>query len=79
MIKNIPNKYDMNLLLEEINREFKDKFDVFYLPVDKNNNCNLGFAFINFIDPMYIILFYDVFRGKRWQKFNSDKVTRFIN
>ena len=74
MIRHIPNKYDMASILEDFNKGFKDKFDVLYLPLDKTNNCNLGFAFINFIDPIHIIHFYDEFRGKRWQKFNSDKI-----
>lgn len=74
MIKHIPNKYNMSSILEEFRNDFKDKFDLFYLPLDKSNNCNLGFAFINFLDPIYIIHFYDEFRGKKWQKFNSDKI-----
>jgi hypothetical protein len=68
----------MTTLLDEINREFKGKYDVVYLPLDKGNNCNLGFGFINFLDSMHIIHFFDEFRGKRWQKFNSDKVIILI-
>jgi hypothetical protein len=64
--------------LEEINEYFKDKYDLFYLPIDYANNCNLGFAFINFIDPMHVIAFYDKYRGKKWKKFNSEKV-KLIN
>ena len=77
MIRHIPNKYTLKALYDEISREFRNKFDLLYLPVDTNNNCNLGFAFINFIDPMHIVYFYDTFRGKKWQKFNSEKV-KFI-
>jgi hypothetical protein len=74
MIRHIPNKYNMLSFLEEVNKDFKDKYDIFYLPVDFKNNCNLGFAFINFIDPMHIILFYELFRGKKWTKYKSDKI-----
>jgi hypothetical protein len=74
MIRHIPNKYTMTAMLEEIDKDFKGKYDLFYLPLDYNNNCNLGFAFINFVDPMHIVYFYDMFRGNRWQRFNSDKV-----
>jgi hypothetical protein len=74
MIRHIPNKYNMRTILDEFKKDFKDKFDTFYLPLDESNNCNLGFAFINFIDPIHIIHFYDEFRGKRWQKYNSDKI-----
>lgn len=34
MIKNIPNKYTQNLLLGDVNEEFKDAYDFFYLPID---------------------------------------------
>jgi len=74
MIRHIPNKYNINSFLEEINQDFKNKYDLFYLPIDYMNNCNLGFAFINFVDPMHIVSFYDNFRGKKWKKFNSDKI-----
>ena len=73
MIKNIPNKYTINTFLEEINVDFKNKYDLFYLPIDYRNKCNLGFAFINFVDPFHIIDFYDSYRGKKWKRFNSDK------
>jgi hypothetical protein len=74
MIKNIPNKYTMVTFLQEINVDFANKYDLFYLPIDYSNNCNLGFAFINFVDSMHIILFFDQFRGRKWNKFNSDKI-----
>ena len=73
MIKNIPNKYTISSFLEEINGSFKDTYDLFYLPIDYVNKCNLGFAFINFVESFHIILFYEVYRGKKWKKFNSDK------
>jgi hypothetical protein len=74
MIRHIPNKYTIQSILEEINLDFANKFDLFYLPIDYQNHCNLGFAFINFVDPMHIVQFYDTFRGKKWKKFNSEKI-----
>jgi len=73
MIKNIPNKYTISSFLEEIDGNFKGTYDIFYLPIDYVNKCNLGFAFINFIEPLHIILFYELYRGKKWRKFNSEK------
>ena len=62
-----------------INIEFiKNTYDLFYLPIDYVNNCNLGFAFINFLEPMHIILFYELFRGKKWKKYNSDKICELV-
>jgi hypothetical protein len=74
MIRNIPNKYKLSTILEDIDKNFKGKYDLFYLPLDYNNNCNLGFAFINFVDPLHILYFYNVFRGKKWPRFNSEKI-----
>ena len=34
MIKNIPNKYDQQMLIAEINERHGALFDFFYLPID---------------------------------------------
>ncbi len=78
MIKNIPNKYTISTFLDEINVEFKNKYDLFYLPIDYSNKCNLGFAFINFVDAFHIIYFYDLYRGKKWKRFNSEKTCELL-
>ena len=78
MIKNIPNKYTISTFLDEINIDFKNKYDVFYLPIDYGNKCNLGFAFINFVDSFHIINFYDMYRGKKWKRFNSEKTCELL-
>ena len=78
MIKNIPNKYTISTFLAEINTNFKYTYDIFYLPIDYVNKCNLGFAFINFVEPFHIILFYELYRGKKWKKFNSDKLCELL-
>lgn len=74
MIKNIPNKYTAKMLLAVIDELYKGTYDFFYLPIDFKNKCNVGYAFINMIDPQQIIPFYQVFHGKKWEKFNSEKV-----
>ena len=78
MIKNIPNKYTISTFLDEIGYYFKDTFDVFYLPIDYINKCNLGFAFINFVQPFHIILFYELYRGKKWKKYNIEKICELL-
>ena len=73
MIRHIPNKYSLKLLIDDINENFKDKYNLIYLPIDNVNCCNLGFGFINFTNIFHILGFYDYYFGKKWKKFNSDK------
>lgn len=74
MIKNIPNKYTSKMLLAAIDESHKDTYDFIYLPIDFKNKCNVGYAFINMVSPNHIIPFYQAFNGKKWEKFNSEKV-----
>ena len=78
MIRHIPNKYTIELLMQEINSNFEGKYDVLYLPMDFLHNSNLGFAFINFIDPMHLIFFYDEFIERKWNLFNSGKRCQLV-
>jgi len=41
----------------------KYKYDFLYLPMDQKNNCNVGYAFINFLSPLFIVDFYKKFNG----------------
>ncbi|KAI9741868.1 MAG: hypothetical protein M1834_000256 [Cirrosporium novae-zelandiae] len=50
------------------------KYDFMYLRIDFANNCNVGYAFINFEDPYDIIDFVQARAGYRWNRFNSDKI-----
>lgn len=74
MIKNIPNKYTSKMLLATIDEHHKGTYDFIYLPIDFKNKCNVGYAFINLNDPKHIIPFHQAFNGKKWEKFNSEKV-----
>ncbi|KAJ1377240.1 RNA-binding domain superfamily [Sesbania bispinosa] len=74
MIKNIPNKYTSKMLLAAIDENHRGTYDFLYLPIDFKNKCNVGYAFINMVSPSHIIPFYKAFNGKKWEKFNSEKV-----
>ncbi|XP_044491854.1 protein MEI2-like 2 isoform X2 [Mangifera indica] len=74
MIKNIPNKYTSKMLLAAIDENHCGTYDFLYLPIDFKNKCNVGYAFINMVSPSHIISFYEAFNGKKWEKFNSEKV-----
>ncbi|CAA7026911.1 unnamed protein product [Microthlaspi erraticum] len=74
MIKNIPNKYTSKMLVAAIDEYCKGTYDFLYLPIDFKNKCNVGYAFINLTEPKNIVPFYKAFNGKKWEKFNSEKV-----
>jgi hypothetical protein len=74
MIKNIPNKYSQKMLLAAVDENHHGYYDFFYLPIDFKNKCNVGYAFINFINFRSIVPFYEEFNNKKWEKFNSEKV-----
>jgi len=74
MIRNIPNKYTQKMLLQTIDVKFKGTYDFLYLPIDFKNRCNVGYAFINFLNPPTIVPCAIEFNGKKWEKFNSEKV-----
>ncbi|CAI9280654.1 unnamed protein product [Lactuca saligna] len=74
MIKNIPNKYSSAMLLAAIDEHNQGTYDFIYLPLDFKNRCNMGYAFINMIDPLQIVQFHKSFHGKKWEKFHSGKV-----
>lgn len=74
MIRNIPNKYTQKMLLQSVDDTHQGLYDFFYLPIDFKNQCNVGYSFINFIEPISIVSFYMKFHNKKWDKFNSEKV-----
>jgi RNA recognition motif-containing protein len=76
MIKNIPNKYDQDMLLTTVDKKYRGLYDFFYLPIDFKNKCNVGYAFVNFIQPVTIAQFHEDFNNKKWEKFNSEKVCK---
>ena len=74
MIRHIPNKYTEEMLFEEIARNHRLKINFLYLPVDHYNACNVGYSFVNFIHTKFIPHFYREFSGRRWDRFNSEKI-----
>lgn len=75
-INHIPSKYNSTALIEELNEEFKGKYNMLCLPLEENGSGNLGFAIINFIDPMHIPYFFHVYTSKKWRSCEDEVVSK---
>merc|ERR1712232_621932 len=68
-------KYLQDKLLEEIDSAgFSDTYDFFYLPMDVKNNANVGYAFVNFLDPKDFERFQEQFEGYNFKRAGSKKI-----
>ncbi|KAI8180266.1 hypothetical protein K4K51_002826 [Colletotrichum sp. SAR 10_75] len=74
MLRNIPNKVDQAMLKRIVDESSWGKYDFMYLRIDFANDCNVGYAFINFVDPLDIVDFVNTRGNQRWNCFKSDKV-----
>ncbi|KAH8683273.1 RNA recognition motif 2-domain-containing protein [Tricladium varicosporioides] len=74
MLRNIPNKVDQAMLKSIVDESSFGRYDFMYLRIDFSNNCNVGYAFINFVDPLDIINFVLARSNQKWHRFKSDKV-----
>ena len=76
MLRNIPNKLQLRELTRLLNAYCEGTFDFCYLRVDFGNRCNVGYAFINFVEPADILPFHAAFSNVKWNIYNSDKVAQ---
>lgn len=75
MLRNIPNKYTQSLLKQEIDDlGFAGLYDFFYLPMDKQNRSNVGYAFINFLQPASATKCWSVLSNYKFQRYHSRKI-----
>merc|ERR1712048_458561 len=75
MMKNIPNDYTRDLLLQLIDQEgFVGSYDLVYLPIDFKSEVGLGYAFINFVSPEEAQRFQTHFQGFKGWSVPSEKV-----
>ncbi|KAI0047497.1 hypothetical protein FA95DRAFT_1492430 [Auriscalpium vulgare] len=74
MIKNIPNKMSDRDLLMFIERVVRRRIDFFYLRMDFQNGCNVGYAFVNFMTVKDLLVFAKARLGVKWNMYSSEKV-----
>lgn len=79
MLRNIPNKYDRDRLVEQLHKQgFKHDIDFLYLPIDFKNKCNVGYVFLNFKSTAGCMRFAKKFDGANALQllpgYNSSKV-----
>ena len=66
MLRNLPNKIDQAMLKGILNETSFGEYDFMNLRIHFANDCNVGYAFINFVDPLAIIPFALARAGQRW-------------
>lgn len=75
MLRNLPNNYTRELLLDLLQREgFGGTFDFVYLPIDFKSQAGLGYAFVNFTTPADATRCWPVFEGFTNWSMPSSKV-----
>ena len=75
-VKNIPCRYTKKELKDEINISHKGRFSALDIIADKKEpkkQTNMGYFFIDFKHPLFVVDFYEEYQGKTWELHNSDK------
>jgi hypothetical protein len=62
------------MLRETIELTHRSHYDFLYLPIDFQNKCNVGYAFINMKSLDAVKSFYHTFHAASWEFFNSNKI-----
>merc|ERR1719491_988122 len=64
MIRNMPNNYTRDMLLELVDEMgFAGTYDFAYLPIDFQSQAGLGYAFVNFVSVAHAQMCFEWLRG----------------
>lgn len=79
MLRNIPNDYSRDMLLELLDTHgFAARYDFAYLPIDFKRMAGLGYAFVNCVSQADAEEMMANFHGFRHWRFNSAKVCEVV-
>ncbi|KAG8704651.1 hypothetical protein FRC08_002114 [Ceratobasidium sp. 394] len=70
----IPNKMSTKNLIDFIDQVTPRAIDFLYLRFDFQNECNVGYAFVNFIHVSDLLNFMKARLGRKWNMYASEKV-----
>jgi len=73
MIRNLPNRYTQRELISELeDLGFAGTFDFLYIPLDKGTMSNVGYAFVNFVEPSMAQECIAKFQGYRFKQHRKE-------
>jgi len=73
MIRNLPNRYTQRELISELeDLGFAGTFDFLYIPLDKGTMSNVGYAFVNFVEPYHAQRCMASFQGYRFKQHRKE-------
>lgn len=80
MVRNIPTRFTSITLIDVLKEHGFDKtFDFIYSPIDFRTKKNVGYAFINFVNPEYKEKFASTFQGLQLKATTSKKALDIIS
>ena len=62
--------------MNEINQTHEGTYDQVHLPIDGTSKLNKGYAFLDFLHPLFLLDFYYTYNEQKWQ--HSAKSTKNI-
>jgi len=74
MVRNVPNCYTQGDLVAELDEMgLGDTYDFLYMPMDKASKASIGYAFVNFLDPVWSFRFSELIAGHMFAKHRKNK------
>ncbi|KAF2858178.1 hypothetical protein K470DRAFT_144463 [Piedraia hortae CBS 480.64] len=74
MLRNIPNRMTCHELKHVLDQSSHGRYDFSYLRIDFKKGTNVGYAFVNFANPVDIIPFVSMWYGVPWQPHGKRQV-----